>query len=248
MLLQTHFEKGGNWLFRWRSYLPLFVLGLFLLAMRGYTRPGGNESLETLWEGVCLFTGLFGLGIRIYTIGYTPKNTSGRNTKKQVADTLNTKGAYSVVRNPLYLGNFFMGLGVSLFAFFWWLALIYVLVFWLYYERIIFAEESFLTEKFGQEYVHWANKTPVIIPNLRLYQKADLPFSIRNVLRREYNGFFALIVCLFALELIGDMFLAKTAWISIDPEWMILVGIGCLLWCILRFLKKHTRILNVEGR
>lgn len=248
MLLRAQFEKSGGWLFRWRSYLPLFILGIFLAAMHGYAKPGGNEFIETLWEVVCLVISLLGLGIRAFTIGYTPKNTSGRNTKKQVADELNTMGAYSVVRNPLYLGNFFMGLGVALFAYMWWLVLIYILAFWLYYERIIFAEEAFLTGKFGQEYTRWANNTPVIVPKFSLYRKADLPFSVRNVLRREYNGFFAVIVSLFLLELVGDMFLEGTGRVAVDAEWKIILGGGFLVWLVLRFLKKHTKILNVEGR
>jgi protein-S-isoprenylcysteine O-methyltransferase Ste14 len=248
MLLKALFESEGNWLFRWRSYLPLFVLGFVLLAMHGYAKPGGSEIIETLWEAFTLIICFFGLGIRIFTIGYTPRNTSGRNTKKQVADVLNTAGAYSVVRNPLYLGNFFMGLGVSLFAFFWWLALIYILFFWLYYERIIYAEETFLTEKFGKEYLEWAGKTPAIVPNFRLYKKAGLPFSIKNVLRREYNGFFAVIVVLFLLELMGDIFIAGTLWVGLDTQWEILLGIGFVVWIVLRFLKKYTKILNVEGR
>lgn len=91
------------------------------------------------------------------TVGYTPKKTSGRNTKKgQVADYLNTKGMYSIVRNPLYLGNFFMGLGIFLFLCIWWVEFIYTLVFMLYYERIIFAEEQFLVKKFKQQYMEWA--------------------------------------------------------------------------------------------
>ena len=101
------------------------------------------------------------LAIRAYTIGHTPKGTSGRNTKKQVANALNTTGAYSLVRNPLYLGIFFMGLGVALFAHLWWLTLIYVLAFWLYYERVIFAEEAYLRDKFGAEYLSWADRTPI---------------------------------------------------------------------------------------
>lgn len=117
MALQEEFENSGVWLFRWRSYLPLALIG-----------------------------------IRIFTIGHTSKRTSGRNTKRQIADTLNTTGIYSVVRHPLYLGNFFMFLGVMLFAHLWWLLLIYILVFWLYYERIMFAEEAFLRKNFGDEY------------------------------------------------------------------------------------------------
>ena len=173
MALREEFESSGNWLFRWRSYLPLAFIGVFLLALREYEYPGHSENLAHLWEAFCLFVSFLGLGFRIFTIGYTPGRTSGRNTKTQVADTLNTRGAYSVVRNPLYVGNFLMWLGIALFPCLWWLALIYILAFWLYYERIIFAEEAYLRTKFGDEYLSWANSTPVFIPRFNKYRKAD---------------------------------------------------------------------------
>jgi len=185
MALQEQFENSGQWLFRWRSYLPLAGIAMVLLALREYEYPGHSEKLDHIWEVICLCVSFFGLAIRSYTIGHTPKNTSGRNTKRQVADALNTTGIYSVVRNPLYLGNFFMFLGVALFPHLWWLTLIFVLAFWLYYERIIFAEEAYLRTKFGAEYLDWAERTPVFVPRFRNYQKSNLPFSLKNVLRRE---------------------------------------------------------------
>lgn len=246
MALREEFESTGNWLFRWRSYLPLIMIGIFLLALREYEYPGQSERLGHIWEVVCLIVSFFGLGIRIVTIGHIPKGTSGRNTKKQVAETLNTTGIYSIVRNPLYLGNFFMGLGIALFAHLWWLTLIYILMFWLYYERIIFAEEAFLREKFGNEFLEWANRTPVFIPRFSQYKKSNLPFSMRNVLKREYNGFFAVIVVLFILKTVGEIFAEGR--LEFDIGWLILLGIGFIIWVILRSLKKYTTILNIEGR
>lgn len=246
MTLKEEFERTGNWLFRWRSYLPLVVIGIFLLSLRDYEHPGRSDSLDYLWEAFCLLVSFTGLSIRVFTIGYTPRGTSGRNTREQVADTLNTTGIYSVVRNPLYLGNFFMGLGIALFAFLWWLTLIYVLVFWLYYERIIFSEEAFLLNKFGNEYLEWANKTPVFIPKISQYRKATLPFSLRNVLRREYNGFFAVIVTMFVLEVVGEVFAEGR--LEFDSGWIYLLGIGFIVWLTLRSLKKYTGILDVAGR
>jgi protein-S-isoprenylcysteine O-methyltransferase Ste14 len=226
--------------------LPLIVIAIFLLALREYEYPGHSEKLDHIWEVVCLLVSFLGLGIRIVTIGHTPRGTSGRNTKKQVAETLNTTGLYSVVRNPLYLGNFFMWLGIALFAHLWWLTLIYILVFWLYYERIIFAEEAYLRDKFGNEYLEWANKTPAFIPKLSQYRKANLPFSLRNVLRREYNGFFAVIVILFVLETVGEIFVKGR--LEFDLGWIFLLGIGFVVWMVLRSLKKYTKVLYVEGR
>ena len=246
MTLRENFENTGNFLFRWRSYLPLVIIGIFLLALREYEYPGQSERLDHIWEVICLLISLFGLGIRVFTVGHTPKGTSGRNTKGQVADTLNTKGLYSIVRNPLYLGNFFMGLGVALFAHFWWLTLIYILAFWLYYERIIFAEEAYLINKFGNAYLQWADNTPAFIPRFSNYRKADLPFSLKNALRREYNGFVAVIVVMFILEVTGDIY--YQGGFDYDAGWMLLTVISFALWLILRSLKKYTSILNVEGR
>jgi len=246
MALREEFETAGNWLFRWRSYLPLAVIGIFLLALRGYEYPGHKEHLDHLWEALCLLVSFIGLGIRMLTVGHTPKGTSGRNTKKQRAETLNTKGLYSIVRNPLYLGNFFMGLGIALFAHLWWLTLIYILVFWLYYERIIFAEEAYLRNKFGIEYLEWANKTPVFIPKFSQYKRANLPFSLRNVLRREYNGFFAVIIILFIMETVGEI--VAEGRLEFDAGWLLLLGTGFIVWFTLRTLKRYTTILNVDGR
>ena len=246
MALKEDFENTGNWLFRWRSYLPLIMISIFLLALREYEYPGNNEYLDHLWEVLCLIVSFIGFGIRVFTVGHTPKGTSGRNTKGQVAETLNTSGTYSVVRNPLYLGNFFMGLGLAMFAHLWWLTLIYILTFWLYYERIIFTEEEYLRNKFGDEYILWSNVTPVFVPKFRNYIKPDLPFSFKNVLRREYNGFFAVIVVLYVLEVAGDLIYKNK--FEIDLMWYVLLGIGFIVWITLRTLKKYTSLLDVEGR
>ncbi len=199
MALTEEFEKTGNWLFRWRSYLPVVFIGILFLAADKYEYFRNSEYLNNFWQIFCLGVGFFGLFIRMFTICQTPEATSGRNTKEQVANTLNTTGIYSAVRNPLYLGNFFMGIGAVLVFHQWVIALIYVLFFWLYYERIIFAEESYLKKKFGKSYMDWSNKTPAFIPRFRQYKKAEVSFSLKRILRQEYNSMFALIIVMFAL-------------------------------------------------
>lgn len=113
MALKEDFEQQGNWLFRYRSFLPIGILLIGLMVFIHSTLV--HHALvctDTYYEFIFLMVSLLGLGIRIYTVGYTPKNTSGRNTAEgQVADTLNTTGIYSIVRHPLYLGNFLCGWG-----------------------------------------------------------------------------------------------------------------------------------------
>ena len=146
------------------------------------------------------------------------------------------------MRHPLYLGNFFLYLGVMLFAHTWWLTLIYILAFWLYYERIMFAEEGFLRRKFGDEYIVWANSTPAFIPRFRNYRKPDMPFSLRKVLRKEYNGFFAVIIAMFILEVVGDLIVHRK--FILEPQWAILVSLGFLVWVTVRVIKKKTSWLR----
>ncbi|MEI8353972.1 MAG: isoprenylcysteine carboxylmethyltransferase family protein [Lentisphaerota bacterium] len=199
-----------------------------------------------IWELFCMLVSFFGLAIRVLTVGYTPHKTSGRNTKEQIAETLNTTGIYSVVRHPLYLGNFFMWLGIALFAHTIWVTVIFILAYWVYYERIMFAEEAFLRNKFGQAYASWTEKTPAFIPCFRNYAPSSLPFSVKTVLRREYNGLLAVIVVMFVFEMLGDWVVEHK--VEVDVHWAVLLGSGCILWGVLRFLKKRTRLLNVDGR
>ena len=88
MSLIKEFEKTGNWLFRWRSYLPVVLLAVPLLAMDRYEYFENNEELNNLWQWVCLGVSTWGLLIRIFTICHTPEATSGRNTKEQIAERI----------------------------------------------------------------------------------------------------------------------------------------------------------------
>ena len=246
MSLQKQFEETGAWLFRWRSYLPLVFIVVIIPAFQQFSYPFGSHTYHLLWGMFCLSVSLFGLFIRCYTIGYVPKGTSGRNTKMQVAETLNTTGIYSVVRNPLYLGNFFMMLGVTMFPRVWWVSIIYVLTFWLYYERIIMAEEAFLKTKFGVNYENYLARTPAFIPDFRLWQPNTLSFSFRNVLKREYSGFMAVIAAFTILEFFGDYIQEGT--LVFDLVWVSIFTFGLIVYVALLTLKKKTRLLDVEGR
>ena len=151
MALSEEFTQQGQWLFRWRSYLPLICLPLIVVAI-----VQANGSFATPWHEISEYLGfgisVVGLVVRILTVGHTPAGTSGRNSRHQIANELNTTGMYSIVRHPLYLGNYLIGLGISTVLLVWWLPVMYSLLFCLYYERIMFTEEAFLREKFGEEF------------------------------------------------------------------------------------------------
>jgi len=246
MPMIEEFAKSGNWLFRWRSYLPLFLIAIIVSSLHYFGYPYGSHYLDNLWELMCLGVSFIGLAVRILTVGYAPRKTSGGNTKRQVADILNTKGMYSVARHPLYLGNFILGLGVFLFLRIWFIPLIYALAFALYYERIMFAEEMFLREKFSGAYMEWASRTPSFLPKLRQWKRPDLDFSWKAALKREYQTFFTLIVVMFCMETLSDSYLQKK--LTLDPLWVALLGIAFVFYCVVRAIRKWTKWLHVQGR
>src|SRR5690606_36224143 len=86
----------------------------------------------------------------------------------------------------------------------WWV-LVFVLAYWLYYERIIFAEEQYLRRKFGETYDTWAFRVRAVIPSFRRYMKAELPFSLRNVLKREYNSIANMFIVFALLDLLRNI-------------------------------------------
>ena len=232
MSLNKEFESTGNWLFKHRSFLPLIILPFLFYLLSG--------SIPDNLECILLYSGLIisflGEGIRIFTVAYTPAGTSGRNTKQQLANTLNITGIYSLLRHPLYLGNFFIFLGPFIFTGNVYGISIFILIFWLYYERIMFAEEAFLIYKFENKYSEWANNTPAFIPKNSAYLPANSKFSLLKVIEGEYSGFCA-IIAIFTLMIGYRNFISNNTPIFSD-NWNILFVLNTLLYIILRSLKK----------
>lgn len=245
--LAREMQSRGTWLFRWRSYVPLPFLALIAFELRHYRYLAGSHAVDLAWEGCCLAVGAVGIAIRAHVVGHAPANTSGRNTERgQVADQLVTTGLYSLVRNPLYVGNAFLWLGAALFLHDWRIVLLALSFFFLLYERIVLVEESYLSSRFGSAFESWAARTPAFVPRLTGYTAPSLPFSWRNVLRREYSGAFGFVAVLFALEVVGDLHVYGR-W-HFDPPWVVLFSASGVAYLVLRALKHHTHLLDVEGR
>lgn len=248
MALREDIEKQGSWLFKWRSYLPLLGIPVFVIALRqsGMLEKKFGDSVGDFWESCAIMISFLGLIVRCITVGYVPRGTSGRNTQSQVAEVLNTTGMYSVSRNPLYLGNFLIVFGITLFIQVWWLALLVWFGFWLYYERIMFTEEEFLRSKFKDQFIQWAEKTPIVIPRFRNWEKPKLGFSFKTVLRREFSTYFSIVATFFFLEVIAD-FLTKGKF-DVSNSWIIFFVISLGIYLTFLFLKKKTKLLDVVGR
>ena len=207
MPLKEEFRTQGNFLFKHRSYLPLIIVAVGL-AVYIYTLNATDTTLEQFnnykTELIYLVVAFLGQFIRAYSVGFAAKNTSGRNTSVgQVADSLNSTGIYSTVRHPLYLGNFFMWLGIALFTANFWFIIAFLFMYWLYYERIMYAEEEFLRDKYSNTYVEWAERTPAIIPSFKNWVKPEGTFSLWKVIKQEKSGILNIFLTIFLFKLIA---------------------------------------------
>ena len=240
MALQEEFELQGNFLFRYRGILPLAILLLTIVAYILHIAAlpeNGKNVIDDFYHYLCLLITLLGFGIRIYTVGYTPDNTSGRNTKEQIADELNITGIYSIVRHPLYVGNFFMWSGIALLSQNIWFILAFIFMYWVYYERIMFAEEQFLRKKFGEVYLSWAQQTPAFIPQLTKFKKTSTKFNIRKVIKQEKTGFLLTFLLYFLFYEIGLCITMKKISIKFN-FWFYAMIFSLVAYILIKLLEK----------
>ena len=233
MALREELKVQGDFLFKYRSYFPLILL-VFGLAMMVL-----GKGSQTWLENPAIFVSLLGLAIRVNAVAYSGKHTSGRNTDQgQVAEMLNTRGLYSIIRNPLYVGNYFMWLGIAMLTCSLWFIGVFTLIFWIYYERIVFAEEAFLREKFGDAYLQWAAKTPIFIPFKLKWQRSDSPFLWKKVLKQEKNGFLALFLVFFLFDLLSE-WIESQQWVINKPWLLVMLIVSALSYIIIKLLKRR---------
>ena len=242
MLLRDKLINAGTVFFKYRSYIPLALVILMFLERRHFHVSRLPYFNDAVFESVCFSVALSGFVIRAYTVGHCRSGTSGRNTKGQYADSLNTDGIYSIVRNPLYLGNLFIILGLSMLSQSYEVVLMSILLFTGFYVPIILAEESFLLDKFKDVFIEYAKRTPAIVPNFKLWNKPELKFNTVRFLSREHDSFWGIICGFFFIEILRDYTLEKK--ISFDWGWIFIVGINFTLWAILKSRKKYLKSID----
>lgn len=147
-----------HFLFRWRGA----VVAPVALAVVVLARPTADSFLVGLLMSLC------GEAIRLWALGYTGQPTRSQHLE---APALVTAGPYSLVRNPLYLGNLLNALGSAMAAAgglspaagLGLLALA-AGVLHLVYGACIAVEEEFLATKFGPEYEEYRRRVPALLP------------------------------------------------------------------------------------
>ena len=240
MALKDEFRSQGNYLFKYRGFLPVLILvpALAVYVFHEYNNDGIPGKWDDIIKFGALLVSIVGLLIRSHVIGHVAPNTSGRNTNEgQVADVVNTTGWYSLVRHPLYVGNFFMWLAPAIWTQNIWFIAFFIVLYYLYYERIMFAEESYLIDKFGDRYTKWASERPAFMPKLSGYVAPDTKLNWRKILRQERTGFMAIFAVFWLFDICGQF--AVNGMSNIDLNfWHIAFVISLVIFLILKALKR----------
>jgi protein-S-isoprenylcysteine O-methyltransferase Ste14 len=228
----------GDFFFRWRSYLPLLLAPAICLAIAGFQHPFVSHAVDLSWESACLVVALTGQALRVWTVGVAARGTSGRNTRRQKAVTLNTSGPYSMVRHPLYLANSLIAVGLAMFPHTWVAPPIVALLAAGYYACIAAREDAYLRERFGTAFDAWAARVPACIPNPFLYVPAVRAFDVRTVARREFYGVAVILISPLVLDTLED--LLTDGALTLDLVWVATALGGATLFIVLRTRKKRA--------
>ena len=109
----------------------------------------------------------------------------------KVPKALTTTGPYVYVRNPVYIANSIILIGVVILGELCWLAPLMFIYCAVVYSIVVRFEESHLSDKYGQLYTEYANRIPRWIPNFRRMQQPDTirvsPFLIPGLLAEAPN-------------------------------------------------------------
>ncbi|HEU0055573.1 MAG TPA: hypothetical protein VFQ39_20435, partial [Longimicrobium sp.] len=115
-------------------------------------------------------------------------------------------------------------------------------VFWLYYERIMYAEEDFLRERFGDDFRAWARDTPAFVPDFRRWKAPLGRFHWRRIVKREPAALLGLVASFAIFDLAEDLVVLRH--LHVDPLWAGAFGSTLAVHAVLSLLRKRTRLFD----
>jgi protein-S-isoprenylcysteine O-methyltransferase Ste14 len=233
----------GNFFFRYRNWL--FIV-LYLLLFVTSTPLFGERTLGPnyyLWPIIIgLVITVTGQLIRGATIGLAYIIRGGKEGKVY-AEELVTSGIFNHCRNPLYVGNILMLLGVGVLS----NSLLYMAVimplFLLIYQAIVLAEENFLRKKFGASFDQYCSRVNRWIPTLKGIGTTfgSMKFKARRWILKEYNTQYIWLTGIVLILLFRYPQLTQYDEGKRNTLLAIILPILLLLYFLVRYLKKSGK-------
>lgn len=175
----------GNFLFRHRNRLfPLFYIFLFVPSPRVFTNP-----LIPLAVGILV--AICGQLLRVATIGLK-YIVRGGSKRRVYAEDLVTDGLFSHVRNPLYIGNAMVIVGLGIMSNSLLFNVVLTPVFLFFYQAIVRAEEDYLRRRFGPDFVCYCEAVRRWCPRFGGLGATlvSMDFNWKRVIVKEYGAIY----------------------------------------------------------
>jgi protein-S-isoprenylcysteine O-methyltransferase Ste14 len=127
------------------------------------------------------------IGSAVAIVGVAVRAWASGHIRK--ASTLAVTGPYAYTRNPLYVGSFIMGVGFTIAAHVWWLALIFIALFIGIYLPVMRVEADDMRRIFGEDFDDYERNVPLLMPRLTPGKKSGGKFDFGLYLQyREYRA------------------------------------------------------------
>lgn len=180
----------GELFFKYRDYTPLPLIALLIVFCQ--------VSVASAVLGMLLVFG--GELIRIYSVAFI--GSISRTRKNRTGGKLIQEGPFGYVRNPLYVGNFFITMGVAVFGGNLWVMAIAAVMFSVQYYYIVQYEENLLLETFGDEYVAFCNQVPAWFPAKKLnLESLEWPDNFSPAIKSETKTLMTIAALILILTL-----------------------------------------------
>lgn len=188
----------GSVAFKCRGlFWGLFAAGILIFP--------GRFDMWRFAAGVLLLIG--GQYIRWRAAGYIPKY----RTEVIGAPILVTWGPYSWVRNPLYMGNFIMGMGWAVMCGWGWTLAFTAAFCLLYCLLVIPSEEQFLSDKFGEQYETYRAKVPALFP----YPRGGFPEKSPDERPFDPKAAWSMEIHSMRMNLLITVIIAARLWLTV---------------------------------
>jgi protein-S-isoprenylcysteine O-methyltransferase Ste14 len=238
----------GQWFFRYRNAAFPIMFALIILVARPrvlFGAPALDRALVAGGVGVALL----GQAVRLLTIGFDYIERGGKN-KQVSASRLVQSGVYAHTRNPMYLGNFLIAVGIAMVSGAPAAYLIVIPLFGFIYQAIMVAEEAFLRRKFGEEYEAYCRRVPRLLPKLQGWRRtvSRATYDWRRAVRKDLSTITGLLLGLICLPLWRTYFLdGFEAARARVPGTVAGVAVVLVLYVVLHALKKHRLLLYLPA-
>jgi protein-S-isoprenylcysteine O-methyltransferase Ste14 len=235
----------GKFFFRYRNALFPLIFAVSALTLRPRIMFS-NMAVDRLLVRGGVALALLGQAVRLTTIGFDYIHRGGKNGQVY-AGRLVRGGIYALLRNPMYVGNALIAVGMTM-QFGSPLAYLIVIPFFLFvYQAIVAAEEGYLREKFGAEYKEYESSVNRYLPALARFGEAftGLRFDWRKSIQKDLGTVIGLIIGLILIPVWRAYFLYSCEATEFPAMRALLVSLGVgALYLFLLKLKRHDRLFK----